>query len=164
MSDHAQPDHASGAKDPEITGTSQKIWPLFKMIWMIILAIFLVWGVRGCAATDREEKALAKKAEARQEASYTAASTPTTETLPAVIYATTPATLTLDYAFNIETEQEILVKYPGEKAILYNGKCQKLPQPERYGPKVFTDPKDEVNGHVPFRIYPIRIGDIPPCT
>ena len=77
---------------------------------------------------------------------------------PSFIDTSTPATLTLDYHFRIESDGPIDIAYFGEKPVRYTpGKgFQQLPKPNRAGPKVFTDPNDPKNGHVPFRIYPIR--------
>lgn len=77
---------------------------------------------------------------------------------PSIIYGTTPATITADYYFRIEADGPVLVQYPGEKPVLYNpgrGFVQ-LPEPNRSGPKVFTDPRDPANGHVGFRLYPVK--------
>ena len=82
--------------------------------------------------------------------------------MPRVRFETTPATLTLDYAYALETHgKTILVQYPGEAPFKYNGECTKSPQPRWPGPKVFTDP-DDPDGHLPFTVYPI-VGEMPNC-
>lgn len=86
------------------------------------------------------------------------ASAPPAPQQSSVVYGITPANITADYEFNIEADGPILVQYPGEKPLLFTpgiGFIQ-MPQPKRSGPKVFTDPKDPLNGHVGFRLYPVR--------
>jgi hypothetical protein len=75
--------------------------------------------------------------------------------LPRPVTATTPATLTLDYHFRIESDGPIDMMYHGlKKPVRYTpGKgFQQFPKPIKKGPKIFTDPK---GGHIGFRIYAV---------
>jgi|GEM_PF-3851898 len=83
-----------------------------------------------------------------------------TRASPGVVYAKTPATITADYEFNIESDGPVMVQYPHQKPELYvPGKgFKQLPEPRYSGPKIFTDPSDPTNGHVAFRLYPVHNG------
>lgn len=75
---------------------------------------------------------------------------------PTKVRAETPATITADYGFSLESDGPIMVEYPGEKPFLFTpqGKeCQQLPQPRNLGPKKFWDPSNPASGRISFRLY-----------
>ncbi len=120
---------------------------------LVIIAIVLGVGlwINGCRETAKAEKRVASEMMRTNPP-------PKIVVVPSVIDATTPARLTLDFHFRIESDGPVNIEYPGEKPMLYTpGRgFQQMPQPKQAGPKVFTDPTDPTNGHTAFRIYPIR--------
>jgi len=117
MTSHSDPAHASGAKDPAVTGTSQKIWGFFSVVFTIITVIFIIWGVRGCAL-DRKQNAEAKKAAedlVAQKAASAQVVTPSTEMVEALVpvyEGYTPCTNFVGWDYKIRTDGHPLrIKY-----------------------------------------------------
>ena len=141
------------------SNTPRFVYAIVGLLAMVIIVGSLVWinsGAQNINSTDSGKNIPLPQEEKKDKAEIMA--TPVVGSggvkgnpIIGVIHQT-PETISLDFAFTLESEGPILIKYPGEKPILYTpGKPVSLPQPKYYGPKVFTDPKDP-NGRVNFWI------------
>ncbi|OGI90204.1 hypothetical protein A2911_02265 [Candidatus Nomurabacteria bacterium RIFCSPLOWO2_01_FULL_40_15] len=75
-----------------------------------------------------------------------------------VVHGVTPAEITADYEFNLESDGPIRIKFPGVvKPVDFTpGKgCVQFPE-HRSGPKKFWSPSDSSGGRVSFRLYPVK--------
>ncbi|OGI82221.1 hypothetical protein A3I95_00605 [Candidatus Nomurabacteria bacterium RIFCSPLOWO2_02_FULL_44_12] len=79
--------------------------------------------------------------------------------VPPPVFEITPVELDLPYRYALETDGPVMVKYPDEAPIRFEGKgCKEMPAPRWSGPKKFWDPKNPESGHIFIRIYPIGEG------
>jgi hypothetical protein len=143
-----------------MTPTSDGGRTAIRWVFLTIAVVLGVWYAHRQYA-EHVIKVEVEKAEVAQKAAEYARTHPPPSipqiVVPAVVYATTPATITANYEFNIEADGPIMVQYYGEKPVEYvPGKgFTQLPQPQHSGPKTFTAPN---NGHVAFRLYPVHQG------
>ena len=119
---------------------------------MILIGIVvLLAGIGGCRSCSNAKEASDQKAATNAPTVIVVTNTVFVPT-PLVTYATTPATLTVGYEFNVESDgHPIKVTYANGVSFVYK-LDGKYPTPP-VGPKTFTDPN---GGNVSFRIYRVR--------